>query len=110
MRPALHHIRSYPEVHRRPEFDVSREVEGCRHHPDDFEAPAIEPQSFSDQRRIAAETPLPQPVTEHHYLIAARLFVLEQKRTADRRVDPQRLKEVSRGCLALQPLRVAGSC
>ena len=59
-RPPQHHVRV-------------EEVEALRHHADDRERLAVDPDVLADHRRIAAELRLPQRVAQHDLLLVADL-------------------------------------
>src|SRR5215467_9372407 len=109
MRLALPQSRVRIEAHRRPELGALWKFETRRRHAYHFVIFPIERQCLAGDGRIAAEAPPPQLLTEHDYTLAAQLFVLRQERAAERRVNAQRLKEITRHRPGFEPFRFAGA-
>src|SRR5215470_15220026 len=65
---------------------ASPETKGRRHHADHRIAPATERDRLVYDFRIAAKPPLPQSVTENHYVAAAGLVFFREKVAAQFRL------------------------
>ena len=82
------------ERHRRPQLELARgKLEGGRHHADDEASAPIELDGAPDNRAVAAEPPLPQPMAEDDM---ERRAVFARKRTADERRNAEGVEEVRR--------------
>ena len=69
---------------RRPQGPCRRIRESPGHHADDLDRHSVEHDRPSDDLRVAAETLLPQPVTEDGNLVPAWQIFLRAERTAQR--------------------------
>ena len=72
-----------------PQLDAGRKHEVLRQDADDLVALAIDPYRAPDQRGLAAEAALPQPVAEQHHPGGARLVVRGQEVAAEQRRPPE---------------------
>ena len=78
-------------------LDVAhREEEVARRDADDRERLAVQRQAAADDRRIAAEAPLPETVGQHDDLLVAGGVVRAREQAAGRRPGAERLEEVAR--------------
>ena len=90
------------------ELDVAHgEGELRAHHAHHGEGFAVQGDRTPDQGRVAAESPLPEPVRQHHDLLVPRDVVRGAERPAERRGDAERVEEVGGDAQAGQPLRRA---
>ena len=74
-----------------------------RHHPDHPIQIVVPPQTSSHNVRIAPESPLPQPVTDHHIQREPRRLILRIERLPQLRFHPQHRKIRRRHPLILHP-------
>src|SRR5262245_60131139 len=94
--------------HRRPEFlFTSREPEMRGHHADDRVRMIIERQVLPNNASVAAESPLPQAMTEHDYALGLGAVFLLREDAPQRRGDAERREQAGRNALALDPLGLA---
>ena len=73
-----------------------REVKIARHHADDVEALVIKRDFLVDDPRVAAETLLPQRVTQHDNLIVAGLLVFQKERWYQRFLHNETANQIQR--------------
>src|SRR5262245_52601111 len=68
------------EGHRRPQVEIRPAEAKCRgHHHNHGIALAAECNRLIEDFWIAAKPPLPQPITQDHYVVASRLVFFRQK-------------------------------
>jgi hypothetical protein len=93
---------------RHPEVDVARghEIKIARHDANDFMSRIVQDHGAADGLRRRAETPLPQPVADHHE--AGSLGVLRlRKDTPMQRLGAQHIPEIAGDLARRQFLRLA---
>ena len=83
-----------------------RELERRRHDADDRVGATVESDRAPHRARIAAEAPLPQPVTEDRHVLPGLIVRLDE-RPADRRRHAQDREHRGRDTNAGDPLRIA---
>ena len=93
------------EEHRLPDFNAGIGIlERCRHHADDLHRPAVERNHPADDGGVRLESPSPQPVTQHHDLLQAGLFLRARERPAHLRGHAKQRKETGGDDGALEAL------
>ena len=91
-----------PEVGRADRPNWIGEVR--RHDARDFVVPALEGNRASDDGRICAEAPAPEPVAQHRDAVTTVDFLVDLQRAADRRLHSKHVEEVRRHPLRAQIL------
>src|SRR5262245_43127149 len=95
------------ESRRNPEAHLFRKKLKARgHYADDHILLPVEQNLFPDQRRIAAEPPLPETVADHRHVIPPRLIFFSVEDAPQIRLDAEQRKEVCRHGLRLDLLRL----
>ncbi len=94
------------EHERKPEIDLARERDAAGHDADDFVIPSVEGQRPADNGTIAAETTLPQPMTEHDDPRASGLFLVRPKPSSEKRRDAQDPEQVRADVRTIQAFRI----
>jgi hypothetical protein len=92
------------EGERRPDLRAVGKVESERGDADDFVGLSIERDRLADDRRIAAEPALPDSMTENGSAMLSRSLFGGKESAAERRLDPERSKEIGRYPEALHAL------
>src|SRR5215471_9429974 len=96
------------ESNRDPEARVFRqELKARRRHADDRMLLAVEQDLFSDQSRVAAEPPLPEPIADQRHFISVRFIFFLRKNAPQFRLDAEQREEVGGYGLRLDLLRFA---
>ena len=98
------------EGHRRPKIKLivtASEVKRRRHHANHGVALAVECDCLIQDFGIAAKTPLPQPVTQDHYVVVSRLIFFGQKVATQLRLSAEHRKKAFGDIQSTQPLRIA---
>ncbi len=92
---------------RRPQLRPARVVEARRHDADDFLHLLIEPERAADDGRVAAETPDPCAVAQHHHARPVRHIVFGTQRPSKKRRRSERVEERARHARVRQLDRIA---
>src|SRR5262245_3407210 len=96
------------ERHWRPKLGAAvAPTKGRGHHADHHVPPAAERDGPAYDVWIASKSPLPQPVTEYHDVVAVGLIFFRQKVPADLRPRAQHREKTVGDAHAAQPLRIA---
>ena len=80
-----------------------------RHHANHLDRVAVEFEATADDRRIAAEPPLPEAVVDHDHTVRSRPRLVGRERAAVERRHAESGEEVVRNRHAADALRVAGA-
>ncbi len=89
-------------LHRNPGFgragaaEVERHLEAGRHHADHYRRAAVHLDLASDDRRIAAEAPLPERVAEHDHVGTVDAILLGREAAADRGRHAEHAEQIVR--------------
>ncbi len=85
--------RAAVERHRHPHVGVAGVVEAGRHDADDRARPPVEHHLAAEHAAVAAEGVLPQPVREHHHVVAPRRVFGGEEAAPERRRDAEGREE-----------------
>ena len=97
---------------RKPELHLLREREITRHHPNDRHLISIEREQTANDVTVAAETLLPERVTEYYSPWPADTFLFGREGATEKRRDAEHLEDVGADHPGVQLFRFesAGQC
>src|SRR5262245_20915684 len=95
------------ESRRDPDHRLFRQkLKARRRHSDDQILLPVEQNLSPDQRRIAAEPPLPQAVADHRHVVPPGLIFFPSENSPQLRLDAEKWEEVGGHALRLDLLRL----